>query len=66
MTGQPSLTRTGTCAGALRSCAGSACRSLPGSTWVRYDVVELRKVVKAVYIQPHPSEPDTFYYNRYV
>ena len=38
----------------------------PGSTWVRYDVVELRKVVKAVYIQPHPSEPDTFFYNRYV
>lgn len=32
----------------------------------RYDVVELAKIVKAVYIQPHPSKEGVFFYNRNV
>lgn len=31
-----------------------------------YDVVELAKVVKAVYIQPHPGKEGVFFYNRNV
>lgn len=41
---------------------------LPGSNVVepRYDVVELAKIVKAVYIQPHPNKKGVFFYNRTV
>lgn len=41
---------------------------LPGSNVVepRYDVIDLAKVLKAVYIQPHPSKEGAFFYNRNV
>ena len=31
-----------------------------------YDVVELSKVIGAVYIQSHPLHEDQFFYNRYI
>lgn len=41
---------------------------VPGSAapQPRFDVVELDKVIKAVYIQPHPTQQDAFLFNRYV
>ena len=32
----------------------------------RYDVVELSKVLGAVYIQSHPLHVDQFFYNRFI
>ena len=31
-----------------------------------YDVVELQKVLRAVYIQAHPGQEDVFFYNRFI
>lgn len=41
---------------------------LPGSAapQPRFDVVELDKVIRGVCIQPHPSQEDAFFFNRYV
>ena len=41
---------------------------VPGSTapQPRFNVVELDKVIRAVYIQPHPTQHDAFFFNRYV
>ncbi len=31
-----------------------------------YDVVEIDRVIKPAFIQPHPLQPDNFFYNRFV
>jgi hypothetical protein len=32
----------------------------------RYDVVDVRTIIKAVFLQPHPTEKDQWFYNHFV
>ena len=32
----------------------------------RYDVVSIRSIEKDVFLQPHPTEADTFFYSHFV
>lgn len=32
----------------------------------RYDVIDVRTIVKAVFLQPHPVEEETWFYNHFV
>lgn len=32
----------------------------------RYDVIDIRSIVKAVFLQPHPQAKDTWFYNHFV
>ncbi len=53
--------------GSMRKLSWAKTRMLGKKTLVAwYDVIDIERVIKPVFIQAHPTQQDCFFYNRFV